>query len=99
MPPAAARGRGRVTRLGRTRVQRGVSLHAARNDMSFAPQSRRFLEPDGIAPGFAPGMVTNDDACVGAGPGTEIEGGLGHALLPDGFVFCGSANEEDAVDG
>jgi hypothetical protein len=32
MPPAAARGRGRVPRLGRAPVQRGVSLHAAWND-------------------------------------------------------------------
>ena len=59
---------------------------------------RRFLEPDGIGPRFAPGMVTDDDAGVRAGPGAEIELGLGDSLLADGLVLRGSADEEDPVD-
>src|SRR5215213_11291398 len=82
-----------------------VSLHHMPNNeiprwndaLREGPVLGSFLEPDRIGPRLAPGVVTDEDARVGAGPGAQIELGFGDPLLPGGFVFRGSANEEDAV--
>src|SRR5829696_421526 len=80
---------------GHARSERRRS--AVRSGLSLPGSGRCLLEPDGIGPGFAPGIVPDQDARIGAGPGAQIKFGFGNPLLADALVFRGTTDEEDSL--
>jgi hypothetical protein len=80
---------------GHARSERRRS--AVRSGLPLPGSGRCLLEPDGIGPGFAPGIVPDQDARVGAGPGAQIKFGFGNPLLADALVFRGTTDEEDSL--
>src|SRR5215207_594339 len=80
---------------GHARLERRRSV--VRSGLPLPGSGRYFLEPDGIGPGFAPGIVPDQDARVGAGPGAQIKFGFGNPLLANALVFRGTTDEEDSL--